>query len=106
MNRLTVGGVVRRIVLVALGLFWLIFGPIGAALGAVTFLGFNWTFDKLTTGYTAVVSLAVTWLHADVFPASSIDRNRTIVTPSLVTNTLAPSTGDVYGAPFVDISLW
>ena len=41
-----------------------------------------------------------------MFPAPSIDRNRTTVTPSLVTNTLAPSTGDVYGAPFVDVSLW
>jgi hypothetical protein len=51
-------------------------------------------------------SLAVTWLQADVFPAPSIARNRTTVTPSLVANRLEPSTGDVYAAPFVDISLW
>src|ERR1700704_2387578 len=51
-------------------------------------------------------SMAVTWLHAEVFPAPSIDRNRTTVTPSLVTNTPEPSTGDVNAAPFVDISLW
>src|ERR1700759_2222357 len=51
-------------------------------------------------------SRAVTLLHADVLPAPSIARNRTTVTPSVVTNRLAPSTGDVYGAPFVGVSLW
>ncbi len=39
--------------------FWLIFGPVGAAIGAATFLWFNWVFDRFTGGYTALVTLVV-----------------------------------------------
>ncbi len=40
-------------------LFGAVWCPIGAVVGGATFLGFNWTFDRITGAYTAVVSLVV-----------------------------------------------
>jgi len=42
-----------------LWLFGLIWCPVGAGIGAATFLGFNWTFDRFTGVYTAIVSMVV-----------------------------------------------